>query len=72
MNTYEVKCIDWKKLRNATYEEVKTAIINQPTTFCEGIDELRSFCGGRLSRCRNVPGSWWALNNGVEYQARKL
>ena len=66
--TYEVKRITLKPnmTRDEYWDEVKKATIK----YCNGIDELRDYCGGKLHRQRC--GGYNGINGNVEYVAMRI
>lgn len=69
MNKYEVKKIKYNK--EMSFAEYSKAIINTPIHYCNGISELRNYCGGHLHYSHNGK-CYMGINNGYEYVARKV
>ncbi|MBO7731254.1 MAG: hypothetical protein J6S67_01825 [Methanobrevibacter sp.] len=69
MNKYEVKRI--KYYHEMSFDEYREAIINAPIHICNGIHELRDYCGGVLHYSRNA-GGYIGLYGGYSYVARKV
>ena len=66
MNTYRVKKINLDHVNNVDeyWEAVKYATVY----YCNGIKELREYCGGSLKRQRN---GYTGINGNIEYVAEK-
>ena len=67
MTQYRVKKIDISKVRNTNdyWDAVNKATIH----YCNGLKELKEYCGGRLYRQRN--GYAGAIGN-IEYVAERI
>ena len=63
---YMVKKIDLSKVKTVSeyWDAVKRASIH----YCNGIGELRRYCGGSLHRQRN---GYSGINGNIEYVAEK-
>lgn len=66
MVQYRVKRINISKIKdiNDYWNAVKNATIH----YCNGIEELREYCGGKLHRQRN---GYSGINGNIEYVAEK-
>lgn len=66
MTQYRVKRINLTKVKNVDdyWNEVKNATIK----YCNGVEELREYCGGKLHRQRN---GYSGINGNIEYVAEK-
>ena len=66
MTQYRVKRINLSKVktRDDYWNEVKKATIK----YCNGIAELREYCGGKLHRQRN---GYAGINGNIEYVAER-
>ena len=67
MTKYRVKKIDLTKAKNV--DEYWVLVKNAPIKYCNGIAELREYCGGRLHRQRN---GYSGINGNIEYVAEKI
>ena len=67
MTQYRVKKIDISKAKNVDeyWEAVRKATVH----YCNGIDELRAYCGGKLHRQRN---GYAGINGNIEYVAERI
>lgn len=66
MNTYQVKKIYIKP--NMTMDDYWDAVNKATIHYCEGIKELREYCGGKLHRERC---GYSGINGNIEYVAEK-
>lgn len=66
MTQYRVKRINLTKVKNVDdyWNEVKNATIK----YCNGMEELKEYCGGKLHRQRN---GYSGINGNIEYVAEK-
>lgn len=66
MTQYRVKRINLSKVKTMDdyWNEVKKATIK----YCNGIAELREYCGGKLHRQRN---GYAGINGNIEYVAER-
>lgn len=66
MTHYMVKKIDLSKISNINeyWDAVKRASVK----YCNGLEELRKYCGGRLHRQRN---GYSGINGNIEYVAER-
>lgn len=66
MTKYIVKRINLSKVKTMDdyWNEVKKATIKH----CNGIEELREYCGGKLHRQRN---GYAGINGNIEYVAER-
>ena len=66
MVSYMAKKIDLSKVNNINeyWDAVKHASIH----YCNGLEELRQYCGGHLHRQRN---GYSGTNGNIEYVAQK-
>lgn len=69
MNKYEVKKIKYNK--EMSFAEYSKAVKNAPIHYCNGISELRNYCGGHIHYSRNADG-YMGLYGGYSYVARKV
>ena len=67
MTQYRVKKIDLTKAKNV--DEYWVLVENAPIKYCNGIAELREYCGGHLHRQRN---GYSGINGNIEYVAEKI
>lgn len=67
MAQYKVKRINISKIKNVDeyWEAVNKATIH----YCNGLKELREYCGGKLHRQRN---GYTGTNGNIEYIAEKI
>jgi len=66
-NQYRVKRITLKS--NMTMDEYWKAVNNANIKYCNGLDEVRAYCCGKLHRQRN---GYSGINGNVEYVAEKI
>lgn len=66
MTQYRVKKINLDKVNNL--DEYWNAVKNASVKYCNGIKELREYCGGKLHRQRN---GYSGINGNIEYVAEK-
>lgn len=66
MTQYRVKKINLDKVN--TLDEYWNAVKNASIKYCNGIKELREYCGGSLHRQRN---GYSGINGNIEYVAEK-
>ena len=64
MRTYQVKKINLKNIK--TIGEYWDAVNKAPVHYCNGLEELRAYCGGRLHRQR---AGYSGINGDIEYVA---
>lgn len=64
---YRVKKILLKPNMNA--DDYWNAINKASVHYCQGLDELRTYCGGKLHRGRT--GNYSGINGNIEYVAEK-
>lgn len=67
MAQYRVKKIDISKAKNL--DEYWKAVNNATVHYCNGLDELRAYCGGKLHRQRN---GYAGINGNIEYVAERV
>lgn len=67
MTQYRVKKINLDKVNNL--DEYWNAVKNASIKYCNGIKELREYCGGSLHRQRN---GYSGINGNIEYVAEKI
>ena len=67
MNQYMVKKINIKNIKNT--DEYWNAVKYAPIHYCNGIKELREYCGGSLHRHRN---GYCGTNGNIEYVAERI
>lgn len=67
MTTYRVKKInlDTAKTIEGYWKAINAASIH----YCNGLKELREFCGGKLHRRRN---GYSGINGNIEYVAERI
>lgn len=65
---YEVKRIVLKP--NMTVDEYWNAVKKATIKYCDGLDEVRKYCGGKLHRQRG--GGYSGVNGNVEYVAMRV
>lgn len=67
MVQYAVKKINLEKVKNINdyWDEVKRAGIK----YCNGMEELKQYCGGKLHRQRN---GYAGINGNIEYVAERV
>lgn len=66
MNTYRVKKINLNHVNNV--DEYWNAVKYATVHYCNGIKELKEYCGGSLHRQRN---GYAGINSNIEYVAEK-
>lgn len=66
MVQYRVKKIDISKVKDI--DDYWNAVKNASIKYCNGIKELREYCGGKLYRQRN---GYSGINGNIEYVAEK-
>ena len=66
--TYEVKRIILKS--NMTENEYWDKVKNATVKYCNGVDELTDYCGGKLHRQRG--GGYSGINGNIEYIAIRI
>lgn len=66
MVQYRVKKINLDKVNNL--DEYWDAVKKASVKYCNGIKELREYCGGNLHRQRN---GYSGINGNIEYVAEK-
>jgi hypothetical protein len=66
-NQYRVKRITLKP--NMTMDEYWKAVNNASIKYCNGLDEVRTYCGGKLHKQRN---GYSGINGNIEYVAEKI
>ena len=64
MTQYRVKRIDLSNVK--TMDDYWNAVNNAPIKYCNGIAELREYCGGQLHRHRH---GYSGINGNIEYVA---
>ena len=64
MTIYRVKKINLKNIK--TIEEYWDAVNKASIHYCNGLEELKDYCGGRLRRQR---GGYSGINGDIEYVA---
>ena len=67
MVQYAVKKINLEKVKNINdyWNEVQKASIK----YCNGIEELKQYCGGKLHKQRN---GYAGINGNIEYVAERV
>ena len=63
---YRVKRITLKP--NMTVDEYWSAVKRADVKYCEGMEEVRAYCGGKLHRQRN---GYAGINGNIEYVVEK-
>lgn len=66
MTSYRVKKINLTKVKNM--DDYWNAVKNTTIKYCNGIEELKEYCGGKLHRQRN---GYAGINGNIEYIAEK-
>lgn len=66
-NQYAVRRITLKP--NMTMDEYWEAINNASIKYCNGLDEVWAYCGGKLHRQRH---GYSGINGNIEYVAEKI
>ena len=66
MTQYRVKKINLDKVNNL--DEYWDAVNKASVKYCNGIKELREYCGGSLHRQRN---GYSGINGNIEYVAER-
>ena len=67
MAQYRVKKINLDKVNNS--DEYWNAVNKASIKYCNGIKELREYCGGSLHRQRN---GYAGINGNIEYVAERI
>lgn len=66
MVQYRVKRVNISKIKDIN--DYWNAVKNATIYYCNGIEELREYCGGKLHRQRN---GYSGINGNIEYVAEK-
>ena len=66
MTQYMVKRIDLSKVN--TIDEYWEAVKKATIKYCNGLDEVTQYCGGKLHRQRN---GYSGINGNIEYVAER-
>ena len=67
MNRYRVKKINLDKVKTA--DDYWNAVKNASIKYCNGLDEVRKYCGGKLHRGRY---GYAGINGNIEYVAERV
>ena len=67
MVQYRVKRVNISKIKDIN--DYWNAVKNATIYYCNGIEELREYCGGKLHRQRN---GYSGINGNIEYVAEKI
>ena len=70
MTTYAVKRINIKN-KNVGSQDYWDAVRNTSIHYCNGIKELREYCGGHLHYSYNAK-AYMGINGNIEYVAEKI